>query len=144
MTLHMARWRSRVDAMPGRQNYPQEYVDYCQQQIESQLAEMREMPPVPTAFAQRLAGHLVIVMDACFSQRVRGVDGTNGNPLDEVRVLSQSLMQGTTVMEDSTIPWKPDQLVLGLAVDDDIELSVKDVDRLQQAFFAEMNDKHAV
>lgn len=130
--------------MPGRQNYPQEYVDSCQQQIESQLSEMRDMPPVPTSFAHRLAGHLVIVMDACFAQRVRGVDGKDGNPLNEVRVLAQSLMQGTTVMEDSTISWEPEKLVLGLAVDDDIELSVKDVDRLQQAFFAEMNDKYAV
>ncbi len=130
--------------MPGRQNYPQEYVDYCQQQIESQISEMRDMPPVPTPFAQRLAAHLVIVMDACFAQRVRGVDGKDGNPLNEVRVLAQSLMQGSTVMEDSSVTWEPDKLVLGLAIDDDIELSVKDVDRLQQAFFAEMHDKHAV
>ncbi|MGB9011884.1 MAG: hypothetical protein WCB95_03350 [Aeromicrobium sp.] len=130
--------------MPGRQNYPQEYVDYCQQQIESQISEMRDMPPVPTAFAQRMAAHLVIVMDACFSQRVRGVDGPDGNPLDEVRVLSHSLMQGSTVLEDSSVTWEPAKLVLGLEIDDEIALSVKDVDRLQQAFFAEMNDKHAV
>ncbi|MGA8850456.1 MAG: hypothetical protein WB508_01935 [Aeromicrobium sp.] len=127
--------------MPGRQNYPQEYVDYCQQQIESQLSEMRDMPPVPTSFAQRLAAHLIIVMDACFAQRVRGADAS---PLNEVRVLAHSLMQGTTVVEDSTIEWTPHDLVLGLEIDDDIALSVSDVDRLQQAFFAEMNDKHAV
>ncbi|MGA9716003.1 MAG: hypothetical protein WBQ48_09265 [Aeromicrobium sp.] len=127
--------------MPGRQNYPQEYVDYCQQQIELQLSEMRDMPPVPTSFAQRLAAHLIIVMDACFAQRVRGADAS---PLNEVRVLAHSLMQGTTVVEDSTIEWTPHDLVLGLEIDDDIALSVSDVDRLQQAFFAEMNDKHAV
>lgn len=127
--------------MPGRQNYPQEYVDYCQQQIESQISEMRDMPPVPTPFAQRLAAHLVIVMDACFAQRVRGADGS---AMDEVRVLAHSLMQGSTVMEDSTVAWKPDALVLGLEIDDDIALSVKDVDLLQQAFFAEMHEKHAV
>ena len=129
--------------MLGRQNYPREYIERCQLDIATQIAEFREMPPVSASFAQRLAGHLVIVMDACFTYRARDVVGKDGNPLNEVRVLAQSWMYGTTVVEDSTVKWDTEKMVLGLSKGDDIVLTMGHVDHLQRAFFAELTEKYA-
>ena len=129
--------------MLGRKNYPREYIERCQRDIEAQIAEFNELPPVPATFATRLAGHLVIVMDACFMHRVRALEGKDGNALNEVRVLSQSLMYGDTVIEDSTVTWDKDRMVLGLMKGDDLALSISDVDKLQQAFFERMLDVYA-
>jgi hypothetical protein len=130
--------------MLGRQDYAREYIAHSQEEIQAQLEEMRDMPPVPTSFARRMCAHLVVVMDACFAQRLRGTDGKDGTALTEVRMLAQSIMQGDTVLDDSTVSWKPENTVLGLAPGDEIALRVDDVDRLQDAFFAEMFEKFAV
>lgn len=129
--------------MLGRQNYPREYIEHCQEDIAAQIAEFREMPPVSKSFAERLASHLVIVMDACFTHRARNVEGKDGNALNEVRVLAQSLMYGSIVVEDSTVTWDTENMVLGLTKGDEIELTMGQVDHLQRAFFAELTRKYA-
>lgn len=129
--------------MLGRKNYPREYIERCQRDIEAQIAEFNELPPVTASFASRLAGHLVIVMDACFVNRLRATEGKDGNALNEVRLLAQSLMYGDTVVDDSTVTWHKDAMVLGLTKGDDLELGISDVDKLQQAFFGQMLDKYA-
>lgn len=129
--------------MLGRKNYPREYIERCQRDIEAQIAEFNDLPPVTSSFATRLAGHLVIVMDACFVNRLRATEGKDGNPLNEVRLLAQSLMYGDTVVDDSTVTWNQESMVLGLMKGDDLELSIGDVDRLQRAFFVQLFDKYA-
>ncbi len=129
--------------MLGRKNYPREYIERCQRDIEAQIAEFNDLPPVTSTFARRLAGHLVIVMDACFVNRLRATEGKDGNALNEVRLLAQSLMYGDVVVDDSTVTWRKDAMVLGLTKGDDLELTISDVDRLQQAFFEQLLDKYA-
>lgn len=129
--------------MLGRKNYPREYIERCRRDIEAQIEEFNDLPPVTSTFARRLAGHLVIVMDACFVNRLRATEGKDGNALNEVRLLAQSLMYGDVVVDDSTVTWTKDAMVLGLTKGDDLELTISDVDRLQRAFFAQMIDKYA-
>lgn len=129
--------------MLGRKNYPREYIERCRRDVEAQIEEFNDLPPVTSTFARRLAGHLVIVMDACFVNRLRATEGKDGNALNEVRLLAQSLMYGDVVVDDSTVTWTKDAMVLGLTKGDDLELTISDVDRLQRAFFAQMIDKYA-
>ncbi len=129
--------------MLGRKTYPREYIARCQRDIEAQIAEFNDLPPVTSTFASRLAGHLVIVMDACFVNRLRATEGKDGNALNEVRLLAQSLMYGEAVVDDSTVTWNTEDMVLGLTKGDDLELSISDVDKLQRAFFVAMLDRYA-
>ena len=60
---------------------------------------------------------MLLVLDGYFVHRLRGVEGKDGNALNEVRVLARSLMEnGGTVTADPQITLDPAHSVLGLEV----------------------------
>ena len=124
--------------MLGMRTYPQEYIDACRDRVDAQVAEFRALSNVPEAFATAYFADLVIVIDAMFTHRLRTVEGKNGTPLNEVRVLAESLMQGDVLVADPSIRWRADEMVLGLAAGDVIALTEKDFTRLCEAYFAEI------
>ena len=124
--------------MLGVRTYPQSYIDACRDRIESQLVEFRALSNVPETFATAFFADLVIVIDAMFTHRLRTVEGKNGSPLNEVRVLAESLMQGDVLVADPSIRWRADEMALGLMAGDSIALTEKDFIRLSEAYFAEI------
>jgi hypothetical protein len=82
---------------------------------------------------------MVLVLDASFADRLRGKEGKDGNPLNEVRMLCGSLLQHDRVFTaDKTIKLKPEQTALHLEIGDAIVLTEADFARLANAFFAEI------
>ncbi|ORM31886.1 hypothetical protein [Williamsia sp. 1135] len=80
------------------------------------------------------------MLDVFFTHRTRGVEGKNGNPINEVRVLTQSLLENDGRLGvDNTIKLKPETSVLGLRVGDEIKLTAPDFTRLADAYFDEMD-----
>jgi hypothetical protein len=70
--------------------------------------------------------------------RLRGVEGKDGNALNEVRVLANSIMETDGVMAaDSQIKFK-DGSIVGYEAGDTIALSEADFRKLADAFFAEI------
>ena len=74
--------------------------------------------------------------------RLRTAEGKDGNPLNEVRVLCQSILEtGNVMAPDKTIKLVPSKSVLGTEYGDEIRLSEAGFVRLSQAFFGEIEAK---
>jgi len=123
--------------------YPQDHIDACRARMDAQLATYRTLaasadPAAVEAFAPVLFANLVLALDGGFVHRTRGVEGKDGNPLNEVRMLCTSILQGDVLLADSTIKYKPEASVLGLAIGDEIRLDEPGFTRLAEAFHAEI------
>ena len=140
--------------MQGRKNYTQEEIDYGRAATGEQLAAYKELA---RAFGSGTAGknveaaieafealffnNLTMVMDRYFVHRLPGADyeGKDGNPLNEVRLIVDSLItNGGVLRADRQIKLTPEGSVLKLSVGDTIRLSQADFERLSAAFFSEL------
>jgi hypothetical protein len=143
--------------MLGMKSYSRDYVDACRRRVDTQLAAYRDLAAqVATgtdggegsggdplaAFAPLFFNSMVVVLDACFVHRIRAVEGKNGNPLNEVRVLAKSLLENAGVLAvDKSIKLTPEASVLGLQAGDEVALGEADFAKLSDAFFAEIEKK---
>lgn len=140
-------------------NYTQPYVDECRANVDAQIAcyaalikTAREQATAGTApldsaidsFESHFFNHMILVLDAYFMHRSRTLEGKDGNPLNEVRVLSESIRGNSAKMGvDKTIKFKPGATVLNYSAGDEIKLSEADFVKLSRAFFEEIERKFA-
>lgn len=146
--------KGKVTTMLATSNYPQEYVDWCRAQVEQQLTAYGDLVTAIgfdagdgetrlgsalQSFAPRFFNHMVVALDAYFTDRGQGAQGRDGNPLDEVRVLCSSLMRNEGKLAiDGQVVLNPTTSVLGYHVGDEILLDEEDFTRLSEAFFDEI------
>ncbi|MDP9463045.1 MAG: hypothetical protein M3P52_00350, partial [Actinomycetota bacterium] len=94
------------------------------------------------AFDALFFNNMTLVLDRYFVHRTRIVSGKDGNPLNEVEMLCDSLMNNNGVLRDSNvIKLIPDQSVVKLHPGDPIRLTEGEFERLSTAFFAEIERK---
>jgi hypothetical protein len=138
--------------MLGRKNYTREELDHARAAVDQQLAAFRSLVKVVggapqdkgagtdlQAFEALFFNNMTIVLDRYFVHRIRKVTGNDGNPVNEVELLCDSLMNNEGVLRGSSvITLPPDQSVLKLNIGDPIRLTAADFERLSAAFFAEM------
>jgi hypothetical protein len=98
--------------------------------------------------------NLVLILDDLFVHRLRTVEGKDGNALNEVRVLCNSILNNRSVMTAdnvsameafaglSAIKLSPAKSVLKYQAGDEIKLNDANFPRLCQAFFAEIERKY--
>jgi hypothetical protein len=138
--------------MLGVRNYTKEYIEACRSRVESDLSTYRKMVAATKnqpasakalkAFEITFFNNMVLVLDHLFVHRLRTVEGKDGNPLNEVRLLGDSLMNNHNIMgTDKTIKFHPAQSVLKVKVGDEIKLTEADFLLLCKAFFAEIESK---
>jgi hypothetical protein len=133
--------------MLGMKTYPQEYIDQARTRVASQVAAYETLAaaakkPAIEAFEPILFNNMVLVLEQCFVHRLRGVEGKDGNPLNEVRVLASSLLEHDgKLTADPTIKLDPATSVLKGAYGDEIQVRAADFVRLADAFFAELERK---
>jgi hypothetical protein len=133
--------------MLGVKTYDPSYVDSCRAQLDAQLKAYDRVattaaPAALEPFAACLFANLVIVLDAFFVHRVRAVEGKDGNPLNEVRMLADSVMHNDSVlMANSTIKYRADDSVLGYAIGDTIAIDRDNLERLADRYFAELRHR---
>jgi hypothetical protein len=85
---------------------------------------------------------MTLILDRYFVHRLRMVTGKDGNPLNQVELTSDSLMNNDGVLRgNNVIKLIPDQSVVKLNSGDRIRLSAAQFERLSQAFFAEIESK---
>ncbi|MET0556912.1 MAG: hypothetical protein ABW221_27985, partial [Vicinamibacteria bacterium] len=123
--------------------YPQEYVKACRKRVDEQLAAyaaLAKAAPAEAAWFEPLfCSTLVLALEASFVHRTRGMEGKDGNPLNEVRMLCTSILQNDGhLAADKTVKYDPAKSVLKLPVGAQIELKAADVKRLAKAFFDEI------
>jgi hypothetical protein len=129
--------------------YPKDYLTACRKRMDAQLAAYGPLAKSGSEadsarFEPLFCASLVLALDACFVHRTRGLEGKDGNPLNEVRMLCTSILQhGGILAADKTIKYDAAKSVLKLAIGDPIVLRVADFRRLAAAFFDEIGRKFA-
>ncbi len=140
--------------MLGRKNYTREETDFGKAVISRQLDAYDELAKAVAsgpagkaiesameAFDGQFFNNMTLVLDRLFVHRLAGpnYEGTDGNPLNEVRILCDSLMTNNGMLRaDKQIKLAPERSVLKLRVGDPAWLSRADFERLAAAFFAEL------
>jgi hypothetical protein len=134
--------------MLGIRKYEQGYIDKCRARVSADISAFQSLaaaagsPPAMEAFEPRFFNNMLLVLDELFVHRLRTVEGKGGNPLNEVRVICDSLMLHDGVMQtDRAIKLDPATSVLGYKVGEEIKLSEADFVRLSEAYFAEIERK---
>jgi hypothetical protein len=137
--------------------YSPEHVAASRARVASQIAAYRELAKTAhdraepddaaldaafAAFEPVFYNNMVLTLDSCFTHRARTQEGKDGNPLNEVRVLCNSLLQnGGVLTADRSINLKPATSVLGYEVGDEINVTEAAFVRLSEAFFAELETR---
>ena len=135
--LHAGRARSRpsCDRSAGR-GVPE------RRQGGARATKDKKVDAALAAFEPLFFNGLVLELDRYFVHRVRPVTGKDGNPLNEVEMLGDSLMNNDGVLQKSTVlKLIPAESVTKLEFGDAIELGEQQFEQLAAAFFAELERK---
>lgn len=139
-------------------NYTKKYIDECRSKIVAQVSAYQTLVATarnPTAtdepllnaaieaFEPHFFNNMVLALDSCFVHRARAIEKKDGNPLNEVRMLCNSMMDNNNMMcADKTIKYDPAKSLLKYRIGDEIKLNATDFMRLSAAFFAEIESKY--
>ncbi|HTO27851.1 MAG TPA: hypothetical protein VL017_04600 [Devosia sp.] len=133
-------------------SYPEVYVELTAAKFEEQLAAYAALAAAVkgnakaeaalAAFAPGCFNSMLLALDHHFMHRMRGAEGKDGNPLNEVRMLSDSIMEHDGVLKaNKTIKYKAEKAVAGIAVGQTIALDAEVFGRLARAYVAELGKR---
>ncbi len=135
--------------MLAMNTYPRAYIEACRTASVARMKRYRAVAEtadanVLAAFETDFCNGQVLALECFFMHRTRAIEGKDGNPANEVRLLAAALMAGSGRMAvDKTIKYDPAKSVLGLKVGDTIALTAGDFDRLADAYFTEISKRFA-
>lgn len=133
-------------------SYPEVYVQLTAAKLEEQLAAYAALAAsvkgndraeaALAAFAPGYFNTMLLALDHHFMHRMRGAEGKDGNPLNEVRMLVDSIMEHDGVLrENKTIKYKAEKAVAGIAVGETIALDAERFEKLAKAYVAEIGKR---
>lgn len=141
--------------MLGTKTYPEQYIADSKAKLEADLQAYRLQVgnALDEDFSTRFFINLVLVMNYMFVTRSTDVEGKDGNPLNEVRAIANSLLLNGGKFQPEKQPHWPDtagpsvnlpaeRTVLGLVPDEEIKLDEADFMRLAEAFFTALEKKY--
>ena len=137
--------------MLGRKDFTPEELSNAQSAIANELSAYKKLAkaveqtadPGATAALEELEpllfNNLALTLDRFFVHRIRMVTGKDGNPVNELELLSDSLINnGGELRTGTVIKYVPEESVLKLAPGDEIRLSAAQFQRLSKAFLEEL------
>ena len=140
--------------MLGMKKYSEDYIAACRARVDADLrAYRKQVGNAPSKeFEARFFNDQVLLLDYMFVHRLTGIEGKDGNPLNEVRVLCNSIVLNQGRLQVDRLPgWPnsastgmelpPEKSVLKLKVGEEVRLNESDFARLSKAFFAELEKK---
>ncbi len=141
--------------MLGMKTYSPDYIDACPARVDARLCAYRkQVGKTPSKeFEARFFNDQVLLLDHMFVHRLSGIEGKDGNPLNEVRVLCNSLLLNRGKLQVDKLPgWPnsagagiklpPEKSLLKLKASDEVKLTEADFVRLSKAFFAEIEKNY--
>lgn len=138
-------------------SYPRPYVQACRARVAAQVDAYHELTAAArrrvlddsrlrtatAVFAPMYFNGMLIILDAAFALRAREIEGTDGNALNEVRVVSASLLTDLGRMTaDPEISFDPGETVLKLRPGDEIAVDDVSFVRLAASFFDEVERRY--
>jgi hypothetical protein len=124
--------------MLPRTGYDRHYVATCRESVGAAVEELRRVGAGSVAWNQ-----LVVALEHWFTQRIPKVEGRDGNPLNEVRVIADSVIEHGAVMTvPKGIKLRAEASVLGFEEGEEISLDGDAFERLFDAFLAEVEAKY--
>jgi hypothetical protein len=140
----------------GRKTYTQEELDTARTAVDQQLEAYRTLVERVTAattdekvlsvlddLEAPYFNSLVLVLDRYFVHRLRSVTGKDGNALNEVELLVESLMNNNGIFRgNNVVKLDPGKSVVKVRYGDPIRLSADDFERLSTAFYADIGSKY--
>jgi hypothetical protein len=134
-------------------SYPKDHVERCRQSFASQLAAYRtltegaaeaEGAAAVAGFAPLFFANLVLALDEWFLHRSRTLEGKNGGPLNEVRLICEALVTHDGVLTGQrSIKYDADKAVLGLALGEHVLVTETGFVALVDAFLADIEVRFA-
>jgi hypothetical protein len=128
--------------------FSQEYIDECRAKINSQLASYQNLvahvqdKAAIEAFEADFFNNMLLVIDNLFVNRSRMMEKKDGNPLNEFRIICNSLLNNHGIMgSEKSVKLDPKKSVLGFQVGDEIRLNEAQFGQIFTAFFAEIEAK---
>src|SRR4051794_10245305 len=112
--------------------YTPDYIEACRANVEAQLAAYAALVSATgpdqaaalASFEPLFFNNLTLVLDYAFVHRTRAMEGKDGNPLNEVRMLGNAILSNHAVLAvDKTIKYKPEASVLKLSIGDDVRIT---------------------
>ena len=141
--------------MLGRKDYTREELAGAQSAVKQLLAAYRKLAKAVEetsdpkaakaleAFEPLLFNEMALALDRRFVHRLRSVTGKDGNPINELELLADSLMNNDGVLRGiNVIKYVPEESVLKLDVGDEIELDAEQFGRLSKDFLGDLERKY--
>jgi len=142
--------------MLGMQVYDASYIASCRETIELnvQLYVTNVAADRDADFEVSFFNSQVMLLDYMFVHRLSGIEGKDGNPLNEVRVLCNSLLFNRGKLQIDKLPGWPnsavsglklpsDRSILGLVPGQDVKVTRDEFLRLSRAFFRELQNRYS-
>ena len=129
-------------------SYKKDFVEKSRANVERQLAAYRKLAASAkkgeaAAFEAEFFNTMVLALDHFFLHRQRSLEGKDGNPLNEVRMLSNSILEDEGILtENSTIKYDPKTSISRIAIGDEIVLDGATFERLADGFFDEIERRY--
>lgn len=133
-------------------NYAQKYINGCRPRIAAQVsayqalsaaARHKTLAVALDAFEPHFFANMVLTLDCHFVPRAGDVEGKNGNPLNEVRMLCNSIISNKNIFgADKTIKYDPEKSVLKIKIGDEIKIEEEGFNALSAAFFSGIESKY--
>ena len=132
--------------------YDEVYVQLTAARVEEQLAawaalaeSVRGNAAAEAALAAFAPGYFataLLALDHHFMHRMRGAEGKDGNPLNEVRMLSDAIVENDGVLgENKTIKYKVDKAIAGVEIGEKIVLDAETFGKLAKAYIEEIGKR---
>lgn len=133
--------------MLGRKSYTQEELNNCKTAVQQQLSAYQKLVGELVQkdlkeFESLFFNNMILVLDRYFVHRIRTVTGKDTNPLNEVEMLSDSIMNNNGILRGiNAIKYIPGQSVLKLQIGDPIKLTEANFEDLSSAFILMIEEK---
>lgn len=126
-------------------SYKPDYVKACHASVEAQLKAFRALSAgtAKDAFARGYFNSMILALDSCFLHRQRSNEGKTGGPLNELRMLCDSIKENGGVFAKSTvIKYDAAKSVTGIGFGEAISLNADGFEALADAVFADIFAKY--
>ena len=128
--------------MTDRTSYTPDELEACRDAADGLLAAWQANDIEDETLENLVFSQAVVALDAWFAHRSPEVEGEDGNPLNEVRLLADSIIANDGVLRvPDHVRWVPGRTVLRLAAGDEVVVTADTYERLVSAYLAAIAER---